>query len=103
MAKSIVIVESPAKVKTINKFLGPKFKVLSSMGHLIDLPKSTLGVDIEHNFEPKFIVVRSKSKLLTTLKKETKSAKAIYFATDPDREGEAIGWNLIAHIAEGKK
>lgn len=103
MAKSIVIVESPAKVKTINKFLGPKFKVLSSMGHLIDLPKSTLGVDIENNFQPKLIAVRSKSKLLTKLKKDTKSATKIYFATDPDREGEAIGWNLIEHIGEGKK
>jgi len=103
MAKSIVIVESPAKVKTINKFLGPKFKVLSSMGHLVDLPKSTLGVDIENNFKPKLIIVRSKSKLLTKLKKDTKSATKIYFATDPDREGEAIGWNLIEHIGEGKK
>jgi DNA topoisomerase-1 len=103
MSKSVVIVESPAKVKTINKFLGPRFKVLSSMGHLVDLPKSTLGVDVENNFEPKFIVVRNKSKLLTKLKKDTKSAKVIYFATDPDREGEAIGWNLIGHIGDGKK
>lgn len=103
MAKAIVIVESPTKVKTINKFLGPKFKVLSSMGHLIDLPKSTLGVDIEHEFEPKFIVVRSKQKHLTKLKKECKSAKEIYFATDPDREGEAIGWNLIPHLGKDKK
>ena len=103
MAKAIVIVESPAKVKTINKFLGDKFKVLSSMGHLIDLPKSTLGVDIKNGFQPKFIVVRSKSKLLTKLKKDTKSAKKIYFATDPDREGEAIGWNLIEHIGIDKK
>lgn len=76
---------------------------MSSMGHLIDLPKSTLGVDIENNFEPKFIVVRSKSKYLTKLKKDTKTAKEIYVATDPDREGEAIGWNLKNHIGEGKK
>ena len=103
MAKSIVIVESPTKIKTISKFLGSKYKVLSSMGHLVDLPKSTLGVDIENNFKPKLIVVRSKSKLLTQLKKDTKSATKIYFATDPDREGEAIGWNLIEHIGEGKK
>ena len=103
MAKSVVIVESPTKVKTINKFLGKNFKVLSSMGHLIDLPKSTLSFDIEDGFQPKFIVVRSKSKLLTKLKQETKSATEIYFATDPDREGEAIGWNLIEHIADGKK
>ncbi len=103
MAKAIVIVESPTKVKTINKILGVKFKVVSSMGHLIDLPKSTLGVDLENNFEPKFIAVRSKSKYLTKLKKDIKSAKEIYVATDPDREGEAIGWNLINHIGEGKK
>jgi len=103
MAKAIVIVESPTKVKTINKILGKKFKVVSSMGHLIDLPKSTLGVDVENNFEPKFIVVRSKSKLLTKLKKDSKTAKEIYVATDPDREGEAIGWNLVNHIGEGKK
>ncbi len=103
MAKSIVIVESPTKVKTINKFLGSKFKVVSSMGHLIDLPKSTLGVDVENNFQPKFIVVRDKSKLLTKLKKDTKDAKDIYFATDPDREGEAIGWNLVEHIGQEKK
>ena len=103
MAKSIVIVESPTKIKTISKFLGSKYKVLSSMGHLVDLPKSTLGVDIENNFKPKLIVVRSKSKLLTQLKKDTKSATKIYFATDPDREGEAIGWNLIEHIGQGKK
>lgn len=103
MAKAIVIVESPTKVKTINKFLGKKYKVVSSMGHLIDLPKSTLGVDIENDFEPRLIVVRAKSKILTKLKKDSKSAKEIYVATDPDREGEAIGWNLVNHIGEGKK
>jgi len=102
MVKAIVIVESPTKEKTINKILGTKYKVISSMGHLIDLPKSTLGVDIENNFEPKFIVVRSKSKHLTKLKKDTLKAKEIYVATDPDREGEAIGWNLVNHIGEGK-
>ncbi len=103
MAKSIVIVESPTKVKTINKFLGKNFKVVSSMGHLIDLPKSTLGVDIENNFEPRLIVVRNKQKILKQLKKDSEKAKEIYVATDPDREGEAIGWNLINHIGEGKK
>lgn len=102
-SKALVIVESPAKVKTINKILGEKFKVVSSMGHLIDLPKSKLGVDIEGDFAPQFIVVRDKQKILTQLKKEAKTKKEIYIATDPDREGEAIGWNLIAHIAEGKK
>ncbi len=103
MSKKIVIVESPAKVKTINKILGDKFKVLSSMGHLIDLPKSTLGVDLENNFEPKFIVVRDKQKYLTKLKKDVASSKEIYVATDPDREGEAIGWNLMMHLGKDKK
>lgn len=103
MAKAIVIVESPTKVKTINKFLGKNFKVVSSMGHLIDLPKSTLGVEIEKNFEPRLIVVRNKQKILKQLKKDSAKAKEIYVATDPDREGEAIGWNLINHIGEGKK
>ncbi len=103
MVKAIVIVESPAKVKTINKFLGKNFKVLSSMGHLVDLPKSSLGVDIDGGFTPKFIVVRSKQKILSKLKKDSAKAKEIYFATDPDREGEAIGWNLVEHIGDGKK
>ncbi len=100
MSKSLVIVESPAKVKTINKILGSKFKVVSSMGHLIDLPKSTLGVDLAHNFEPKFIIVRDKQKVLSQLKKEAKSKSQIYVATDPDREGEAIGWNIVNHVAD---
>jgi len=103
MAKALVIVESPAKVKTINRILGNKFKVVSSMGHLIDLPKSTLGVDCEKNFEPKLIVVRDKQKVLTKIKKEAKTKKKIYIATDPDREGEAIGWNIVEHIGEGKE
>jgi DNA topoisomerase-1 len=103
MPKALVIVESPAKVKTINKILGSKYKVTASMGHLIDLPKSTLGVDLDHDFEAKFIVVRDKQKTMAKLKKEAKEVDEIYIATDPDREGEAIGWNLIAHIAKGKK
>lgn len=103
MAKKIVIVESPTKIKTISKILGKKFKVTSSMGHLIDLPKSTLGVDVDHDFEPKLIVVRAKQKLLSKLKKEVANKDEIYFATDPDREGEAIGWNLIDHIGKDKK
>jgi DNA topoisomerase-1 len=103
MPKFLVIVESPAKVKTINKILGPKYKVTASMGHLIDLPKSKLGVDVEHDFAANFIVVRDKQKTLTKLKKEAEKVEEIYIATDPDREGEAIGWNLIEHIAKGKK
>jgi DNA topoisomerase-1 len=101
-AKALVIVESPAKVKTINKILGNKFKVTASMGHLIDLPKSKLGVDIEHGFIPEFIIVRAKYKTLTKLRKEAEGVEEIYIATDPDREGEAIGWNLIEHIAKDK-
>src|SRR5271154_7197511 len=103
MPKILVIVESPAKVKTINKILGSKYKVTASMGHLIDLPKSTIGVDVDNDFMAKFIVVRDKQKTLTKLKKEAKGVEEIYIATDPDREGEAIGWNLVQHIAEGKK
>ena len=103
MPKILVIVESPAKVKTINKILGTKYKVTASMGHLIDLPKSTIGVDVDHDFEAKFIVVRDKMKTMAKLKKEAKDVEEIYIATDPDREGEAIGWNLVQHIAKGKK
>jgi len=101
--KAVVIVESPAKEKTINKILGTKYKVIASMGHLIDLPKSTLGVDIENNFEPKLIVVRAKSKQLTKLKKMVEDADEIYVATDPDREGEAIGYNIINAIGKDKE
>ncbi|MBF0593668.1 MAG: type I DNA topoisomerase [Candidatus Omnitrophica bacterium] len=103
MSKALVIVESPAKVKTINKILGSRFKVTSSMGHLIDLPKSMLGVDVDHDFAPKLIVVRTKQKVLSKLKKEAEGKTEIYFATDPDREGEAIGWNLVPHLATGGK
>src|SRR5476649_1221549 len=103
MPKVLVIVESPAKVKTINKILGSKYKVTASMGHLIDLPKSTIGVDVDHDFEAKFIVVRDKMKTMSKLKKEAKDVDEIVIATDPDREGEAIGWNLVQHIAKGKK
>ncbi len=102
MAKSMVIVESPAKVKTINKILGSKFKVVSSMGHLIDLPASTMGVDLEDNFKPRYIVVRKKQKILTALKKEAKTKDTIYIATDPDREGEAIGWHIANHLGDKK-
>jgi DNA topoisomerase-1 len=103
MPKILVIVESPAKVKTINKILGIKYKVTASMGHLIDLPKSTIGVDVDHDFEAKFIVVRDKHENHGQIKKEAKDVDEIYIATDPDREGEAIGWNLVQHIAKDKK
>ena len=99
MADKLIIVESPAKANTIKKFLGGSTKVLASMGHIRDLPKSKLGVDIEHDFEPEYINIRGKGNLIKELKKEAKNAKKIYLATDPDREGEAIAWHL-AHILE---
>lgn len=95
--KILVIVESPAKAKTIERHLGKQYTVRASMGHLRDLPKSQFGIDVEHNFEPKYINVRGKGDLIRTLKKEAKAADKIYLASDPDREGEAIAWHL-AHI-----
>ena len=93
----LVIVESPAKAGTIKKYLGKDYKVMASMGHLIDLPKSKLGIDPENNYEPKYITIRGKAELVNSLKKEAKSVSKVYLATDPDREGEAISWHL-AHI-----
>lgn len=95
MAKNLVIVESPAKVKTIKKFLGSNYEVDASGGHVRDLPKSTLGVDVEHGYEPKYITIRGKGDVLARLRKEVKKADKIYLATDPDREGEAISWHLM--------
>ena len=92
--KKLIIVESPAKVTTIKKFLGSNVKVIASKGHLRDLPKSRLGVDIENNFEPEYINVRGKGDLIKELKKEALSSDEVYLATDPDREGEAIAWHL---------
>ncbi len=94
MGKSLVIVESPAKAKTIGKFLGKNYKIKASVGHLIDLPKSKLGIDIENEFNPEYITIRGKGKILAELKKEAKKADRVYLATDPDREGEAISWHL---------
>ncbi len=94
MIDKLVIVESPAKANTIKKFLGGKSKVVASMGHIRDLPKSKMGVDIEHDFEPQYINIRGKAPLINSLKKEAKNAKQVYLATDPDREGEAIAWHL---------
>ncbi|MDR2295919.1 MAG: type I DNA topoisomerase [Clostridiales Family XIII bacterium] len=97
--KSLVIVESPSKAKTISKFLGGKYKVVASVGHVRDLPKSKLGIDIDHNFEPEYISIRGKGDVIKAMKKEAKSAGRIYLATDPDREGEAISWH-IAHLLD---
>ena len=94
MGQKLVIVESPAKAKTIGKYLGKNYIVEASMGHVRDLPKSKLGVDIDNNFEPKYITIRGKGELLKSLRKAAKKADKIYLATDPDREGEAISWHL---------
>ena len=102
MADKLVIVESPAKANTIKKFLGGSTKVVASMGHIRDLPKSKLGVDVENDFEPEYINIRGKGDLIKSLKKDAKQAKKIYIATDPDREGEAIAWHL-ANILESEK
>ncbi len=94
MAKNLIIVESPAKSKTIKKFLGKNYEVVASNGHVRDMPKSQMGIDFEHDFEPKYITIRGKGDLLASLRKEVKKADKIYLATDPDREGEAISWHL---------
>ena len=91
---NLVIVESPSKAKTIGKYLGPEYTVKASMGHLRDLPKSTMGVDLEHDFTPKYIPVAGKEALIKELKEAAANADTIYLATDPDREGEAISWHL---------
>lgn len=104
MAKYLVIVESPTKVKTVGKFLGANYTVMASQGHVRDLPKSTMGIDVEGDFEPHYITIRGKGDILASLRKEVKKAEKIYLATDPDREGEAISWHLIAALKlENKK
>ncbi|WP_206169769.1 type I DNA topoisomerase [Staphylococcus argensis] len=99
LAENLVIVESPAKAKTIEKYLGKKYKVIASMGHVRDLPRSQMGVDYENNYEPKYITIRGKGPVVKDLKRHAKKAKHVYLASDPDREGEAIAWHL-AHILE---
>ncbi len=96
--KNLVIVESPAKASTITKFLGKNYTVMASMGHVRDLPKSQLGIDIDNDYEPKYITIRGKGELLSSLRKEAKNADHIYLATDPDREGEAISWHLMTAL-----
>src|SRR6185369_8623691 len=102
MAKALVVVESPAKAKTINKYLGRDFKVVASMGHIRDLPKSKLGVDVDDDFAEEYVSLESRKKVLKELKDAAKDVTDIYVATDPDREGEAIGWHLIQEL-KGKK
>ena len=103
MAKYLVIVESPAKVKTIKKFLGSNYDVEASNGHVRDFPKSQFGIDVEHDFEPKYITIRGKGELLAKLRKSAKKADKIYLATDPDREGEALSWHLMQALKEDPK
>src|SRR3989442_10450020 len=103
MAKALVVVESPAKAKTINKYLGRNYKVVASMGHVRDLPKSKLGVDVDEGFEPSYEVIASRKKILKELKEEARKAEEIFVATDPDREGEAIGWHLAEELGVAKK
>ncbi len=103
MAKNLVIVESPTKVKTIKKFLGQNYEVLASNGHVRDLPKSQLGIDVEHGYEPKYITIRGKGDILASLRKAEKKADKVYLATDPDREGEAISWHLSEALKLDKK
>ena len=100
MSKGLVIVESPTKAKTIEKYLGKGFTVEASMGHVMDLPKSTLGVDTENDFEPDYVVIPGKEKVLAKLKKLAAAADAIYLAPDPDREGEAIAAHLASELAD---
>ncbi len=92
--KNLVIVESPSKAKTIEKYLGSRYKVMASLGHIRDLPKSKMGVDVENNYEPHYISIRGKGDVIKELRKEAKKAAHVYLAADPDREGEAIAWHL---------
>lgn len=103
MPKYLVIVESPAKAKTIKKFLGSNYEVMASNGHVRDLPKSQLGIDVEHDYDPKYITIRGKGDLLAKLRKEVKKADKVYLATDPDREGEAISWHLFQTLKLDEK
>ena len=99
---NLVIVESPAKAKTINKILGKDFTVKASVGHIRDLPAKDLGVNIENNFEPQFVVIPGKEKIIKELQKASKEADTIFLAPDPDREGEAIAWHIAFEIADKK-
>ncbi|MBM4448724.1 MAG: DNA topoisomerase I, partial [Chloroflexi bacterium] len=103
MAKSLVIVESPAKARTLLKILGSKYNLKASLGHVRDLPKSELGVDIENGFAPRYVVPKAKNKIVNELKRAVQSASSVYLATDPDREGEAIAWHLVEVTGADRK
>src|SRR3989304_4866841 len=96
--RSLVVVESPTKVKTIQKYLDQSYVVKASLGHVKDLPANKLGVDVEKNFKPQYVTLKAKAKVLEELKKAAKNAQALYVATDPDREGEAIGWHVASEV-----
>src|SRR6266404_6121571 len=100
---TLVVVESPAKAKTIKKYLGAGFTVKASVGHIMDLPKSKMGVDVEHGFAPEYVVIRGKSKVIAEIKKSAKDVDIVYLAPDPDREGEAIAWHLAQEILPSNK
>src|SRR5437867_7736080 len=101
MTKSLIIVESPAKARTISKYLGRGYAVMASVGHVKDLPENKLGVDIAHNFTPHYVTIKGKAKVLAEIKKKAKEADKVYLAPDPDREGEAIAWHIAQEI-DGK-
>src|SRR6516225_4547835 len=103
MAKALVIVESPAKARTINKYLGKQYVVKASLGHIKDLPKKDLAVDIDHDFEPRYEVIEGKKKLISELKQTAKKVEDVYLAADPDREGEAICYHLQEELRNGNK
>src|SRR5579864_1446558 len=103
MAKSLVIVESPAKAKTIGKYLGKQYVVKASLGHIKDLPKKDLAVDVDHGFQPRYEVIEGKKKLISELKQTAKNVEEVYLAADPDREGEAICYHLQEELGNGKK
>src|SRR3990172_4580739 len=98
MGKNLVIVESPAKAKTLTKYLGKDYEVKASMGHIIDLPEKQLGVDLEHEFKPTYEIIRGKNKVVNELKRAARAAEQVYLAPDPDREGEAIAWHLAGAL-----
>src|SRR4030042_3002213 len=101
--EKLIIVESPTKAKTLSRFLGEDFKIEAAMGHVRDLPKSKIGVDIDKNFEPSYVIPRDKRKTVERLKDLAKKAKEVILATDPDREGEAIAWHIHEMAVDGKK
>ena len=104
MAKSLIIVESPAKARTITKYLGRGYTVMASVGHVKDLPTSKLGVDVERDFEPQYVTIKGKAKVLAEIKKKAQEADKVFLAPDPDREGEAIAWHIAQEInGKGKK